>query len=315
MKPTPRRSVPPLSALLAFEHAAAQLSFKRAAADLALSPSAISHQIRGLEDRLGVQLFARGEGAVRLTEAGKTYFSAVSTSLKGLEVATRALMQEREDTPKDLRVSALPFFASAVMLPALGDLDRSGGLGELHLETTHEYVDFETSGVDVAIRLGRDHSAGLRLFPLLEIRAMPVCAPSVARSLKAPGDLARQTLIHIERQPHAWGHWLAEVGAPDLEPARELWVDNVPAALEAAEHGLGVALAMHPLIHGRKDYGSALVAPFGVRTERSQTFYMVCRPERADDKAIAAFRAWLVRAVERLTAPPEQARARIVRLA
>ncbi|HEX5377997.1 MAG TPA: LysR substrate-binding domain-containing protein [Phenylobacterium sp.] len=308
MTSTPRRAVPPLSALLAFERAAAQLSFKRAAADLALSPSAISHQIRGLEDRLGVQLFTRGTGAIRLTAAGKNYFDAVNGSLKRIEHATRALLEDRRDTQATLRVSALPFFASAVMLPAYADLQADGVLGKMRLETSHEYADFESTDIDVAIRLGRDHSAGLKLFPLLEIRGLPVCAPEIRRALTCPRDLAGQTLIHIDRQPHAWSHWLAEVGEPGLTAARDLWVDSVPAALEAAEHGLGVALGMDPLIYGRKDFGRALVAPFAIRTDRSQVFYMVCRPERFEDKPIAAFRNWLVRAVERQTEPPAEDR-------
>ncbi|HEX5378414.1 MAG TPA: LysR family transcriptional regulator, partial [Phenylobacterium sp.] len=230
MSSNPRRFLPPLSALLAFEHAGVQLSFKRAASSLALSPSAVSHQIRNLEDRLGVQLFARREGATRLTEAGERYLEAVSAALKTIESATSAILQERRDFRSELRVSAPPLFTSTVLMPALGDLEAFGVLAKLHLETFRGQGDFESSGVDVAIRLGREQCVGLRLNPLLETHRLPVCAPSLAHGCQSLMDLERQALIHVETQPHAWSRWLADMGEPGLRGARDVWVDSEPAA-------------------------------------------------------------------------------------
>ncbi|HEY0437809.1 MAG TPA: LysR family transcriptional regulator, partial [Phenylobacterium sp.] len=154
MAAAPRRPLPPLSALQAFERAGDRLSFRLAANDLALSPSAISHQIRGLEDLLGIQLFSRARGAIALTDAGRDYFHAVGRSLNELRDATRSLLEHRNDFATDLRIGVTPFFSSAVMLPSLLDLKADGRPWTLHLETADRDVDFEKSGLDVAIRLG-----------------------------------------------------------------------------------------------------------------------------------------------------------------
>src|SRR4029079_9141839 len=120
----PLRAIPPLTALLAFERAATQLSFRRAARDLALSPSAISHQIRGLEQQFGIKLFVRGARAVRLTADGERYLAKVSVALADLQQAGRDLLRQRRDGGGELWISALPFFTSTVLLPALPDFRR-----------------------------------------------------------------------------------------------------------------------------------------------------------------------------------------------
>src|SRR6266478_1725834 len=120
----PLRAIPPLTALLAFERAATQLSFRRAARDLALSPSAISHQIRGLEQQFGIKLFVRGARSVRLTADGERYLAKVSVALASLQEAGRDMLRQRRDGGGELWISSLPFFTSAVLIPALADFKR-----------------------------------------------------------------------------------------------------------------------------------------------------------------------------------------------
>src|SRR5258706_12192562 len=121
MPDLPLRAIPPLTALLAFERAASQLSFRRAARDLALSPSAISHQIRGLEAQFGVKLFVRGARSVRLTADGERYLAKVSIALAALQDAGREMLRHRRDRGGELWISALPFFTTTVLIPALAD--------------------------------------------------------------------------------------------------------------------------------------------------------------------------------------------------
>src|SRR3954462_4483278 len=154
--PSPLRAIPPLTALLAFERAASQLSFRRAARDLSLSPSAISHQIRGLEAQFGVKLFIRGARSVRLTADGERYLAKVSLALTTLQEAGREMMRHRRDRGSELWVSSLPFFTSAVLIPALSDFGRRNPGLTLRIEATHQYADFNSSRVDVAIRYGRE---------------------------------------------------------------------------------------------------------------------------------------------------------------
>ncbi len=300
----PMRAIPPLSALLAFERAASQLSFRRAARDLSLSASAISHQIRGLEAQFGVKLFIRGARMVRLTPDGERYFDKVSAALAALESASKDIMKRSRDHDDELWISALPFFTSTVLLPALPDFNRRNPGLTLRIESTHQYADFNRSNVDVAIRYGREQSSGLKFEPLVEVRGLAVCAPTLVKAgLKTPQDLSQQVLIHLTSQPRAWQVWLREMGIPETEPRGHIWLDSVPAILEAAERGLGVALAMTPLIEARDGFGKTLIAPFDFRTRHSEVMYLVSRREQARDRRIATLRRWILDAVSRFSKP------------
>jgi len=295
---SPLRSIPPLAALLAFERAASQLSFRRAARDLSLSPSAISHQIRGLEEQFGVKLFIRGTRTVRLTPEGERYLAKVSAALATLQEASREMTRQRRDGSGELWISSMPFFTSTVLMPALPEFRRRNPALTLRIEATHQYADFNASRIDVAIRYGREHSAGLKFEPLVEVKGLPVCAPALARgALRRPEDLAGQVLIHLTTQPRAWPAWLKEAGQPHLQARSHLWLDSVPAMLEAAEQGLGVTLAMAPLIRARPGFGKKLLAPFDFMPARGETIYLVSRTEQARDRRIAALRRWIVDAV------------------
>jgi LysR family glycine cleavage system transcriptional activator len=290
------RAIPPLPALLAFERAASQLSFRRAARDLSLSPSAISHQIRGLEEQFGVKLFVRGARSVRLTADGERYFAKVSAA--ALQDAGRDMLRHRRDAHAELWISSLPFFTSAVLIPALPEFKRRNPALTLRIEATHHYADFNASRVDVAIRYGREHSTGLKFEPLVAVKGLPVCAPALVKGgLKTPEDLSRAVLIHLTTQPRAWPAWLKEAGFSHLTPRGHLWLDSVPAMLEAAEQGLGVTLGMSPLIMARPGFGKKLIAPFAFEAAQSETIYLVSRTEQARDRRIAAVRRWIVEAV------------------
>lgn len=295
-----QRLIPPLTALLAFERAATRLSFRSAARDLALSPSAISHQIRGLEQQFGTKLFVRGARSVRLTADGERYLSKVSAALATLQAASHDMLRQRRETSGELWISSLPFFTSAVLLPALPEFKQRHPQMTLRIEATHQYADFTGSRVDVAIRYGREHAAGLKVEPLLQVRGQPVCAPTRLKAgLRRPEDLSREVLIHVTTQPGAWPAWLKEAGLPHLVPRGHLWLDSVPAMLEAAEHGLGVALGMTPLIRTRPGFGKRLVVPFSFETAPGETIYLISRTEQARDRRIAAVRRWIADAVAR----------------
>lgn len=293
-----RHLIPPVTALLAFERAATQLSFRRAARDLSLTPSAVSHQIRGLEEQFGTRLFVRGARSVRLSADGERYLAKVSAALATLRDASRDMQRNRREGSGELWISAMPFFTSTVLLPALPEFTRRHPHLTLRIEATHQYADFNTSRVDVAIRYGRAHASGLKVEPLVEIRGLPVCAPGLVKSgLRAPADLSEAVLIHLTTQPRAWPAWLKEAGLPGLVPRGHLWLDSVPAMLEAAEHGLGVALGMAPLVRARPGFGKTLVAPLAFEPARGETIYLVSRTEQARDRRIAAVRRWINEAV------------------
>ena len=187
-----------------------------------------------------------------------------------------------------------------MLLRSLPEVKRRHPQLTLRIEATHQYADFSGSRVDVAIRYGREHATGLKVEPLVEVRGLAVCTPALVKGgLRTPADLSREVLIHVTSQPRAWPAWLKEAGLPNLTPRGHLWLDSVPAMLEAAEHGLGVALAMAPLIKVRPGFGKRLVAPFAFEPTHHETIYLVSRTEQARDRRIAAVRRWIADAVAR----------------
>ena len=198
------------------------------------------------------------------------------------------MLRQRRDGSSELWISSLPFFTSAVLLPALPDFKRRHPDLTLRIEATHQYADFNASRVDVAIRYGREHSAGLKFEPLVEVKGLPVCAPALVKGgLRTPEDLSRQVLIHLTTQPRTWPAWLKEAGLPQLSRAAISGSTACPAMLEAAEHGLGVTLAMAPLIRARPGFGKKLVAPFDVRGRRTARRSIWCpAPNRRGTAAL-----------------------------
>lgn len=299
MNPGPLRATPQLSALLAFERAAAHLSFRRAAEDLAISPSAVSHQIRALEEYFGVRLFARGSRPLALTAEGADYLGGVGEGLARLDEASRALLRRGRGGHAELRVSAIPYFTQAVILPVLDEFHaRHPGL-TLHVEATQGYGDVAGGEVDVAIRNGREHSAGLRFEPLVDVWLSPVMSADAAAGMARPQDILNHKLIEIRSWPRAWADWFAAAGVSGEPQGGVIKVDTVSDSLHAAELGLGVALGFFPALFARPTFGSALVAPFDI-TSGPSVIYLVTRPENARDRHVEAFRRWMFELAARL---------------
>ncbi len=289
--------LPATSALRAFSSAARWLSFKRAAAELHLSPSALSRQVQGLEAHLGVALFRRLNPGLELTDAGRRYLGEVDAVLARLEAAQR---QFADAAP--LRVSALESFSENWLIPNLPDFEHAHPGIELHIEATLRYADFTRDPVDAAIRFGRGPWEGLHSEPILDLDYFPVCSPalaSAAPALRAPADLARQTLIHVEQTPDAWANWLRDTGVDGLTPRRHVTYDHVGIALSAAASGQGVALSTEILCQRWLDDGR-LCRPLPQRSRSELTYHFVCRPEDLDNPRLTALRDWLV---DRLSTP------------
>lgn len=282
-----RPPLPPLSALRAFEAAARLGSFRDAAAELGVTPSAVSHQVKALEDWLGAAVFARSVRAVRLTELGAALARETGGAFDALAESAAQAKAAGADTR--LRVSALPLFTNVWLVPRLARFAQAHPHVALEIETTNRVVDLHRDDVDVAIRNVFAPTTGLAARKLLDLHAVPLCAPALAATLKTPADLARATLIHISARRAGWDEWLAAAGVGDLKPAGNLSFDTIPSALEAATQGRGVLLGLAPLIWDAP--GVAGLAPlFDLPPLSAGTYFIV---HRRDDRARVVVRAFV----------------------
>ncbi len=281
-----------LLALQAFELAARTGSFKAAAEALHITASAVSHRIAGLERTLGAKLFERGPRGVGLSPAGTALAATTGHAFGDL---SRALARQSSGSRR-LRVSAVPIFASHWLLPRLGQFLADHPEIELQVEASPRMADMEAGLVDVALRYGEGQWPDVSAERIMDLETVPVAAPSLVRRLKlgAPADVARAPLIRVAPFGASWTDWATAAGldAARFERRKGVQVDGMGAALRAAAHGLGVALAFDPVIDSEIRLGALVRVGPGV-TSRGQ-IWLVCRPRERTLPAIRALRRWLL---------------------
>ena len=283
------RNIPPLQFLHGFEAAARLGSFSKAAAELGLSPSAVSHQMRLLEDRIGQALFRRIGRAVHLTDAGRDYQRTVRHSLDQLEAGYRQLAPYRK--PGSVVIYAPRDFAGRWLLPRLGDLIASCLGCEPWIDSSGKPADFQEMEVSIAIRYGAEQPQGLHEIRLAEDCRAPVIAPRPpGRRRLQPLDLRRMTLLHDERQA-GWADWfrLAGVAADDVSAGLDF--SDSDLAMSAAELGLGAALASLALAAPAIAAGR-LAQPFKLTLDARQSWFAVSTDRELSDSSTAAVWRW-----------------------
>ena len=243
-------NLPSLNGLRAFEAAARHLSFTRAAAELNVTQTAISHQIRRLEDQLGLPLFERRNRALALTREAQGYLPAVRAAFEDLRLATARLQRpEREDV---LTVSTTASLAAKWLVSRVAAFQDAHPRIEVRITTSAHLVDFRREQVDMAVRYGRGNWPGLRAQWLMAEDIFPVCSPALLQAekpLRRPEDLAHHTLLHATVSREDWQLWLTAAGLPtSLATRRGLSFDQSFMAIQAAMDGLGVALGRTPYV-------------------------------------------------------------------
>ncbi|HEV7371381.1 transcriptional regulator GcvA [Arenibaculum sp.] len=283
------RRLPPLNALRAFEAAARHMSFTRAADELNVTQAAISHQIKALEETLGVALFRRLNRALQLTAAGQAYLPPLRDAFDQMAEAT-ARLKASENTGQ-LTVSTLASFAGKWLVPRLPRFQhRNPGIDVL-ISTTSQLVDFTHQEVDLAIRFGRGGWAGLRCERLLTEEIFPVCTPALAEGMRTPQDLVKATLLHDDFRI-GWEIWLAAAGVSGVDHRRGTRFTDSSLVLHAALAGQGIGLGRHVLVADDLASGR-LVRLFDI-TLPSEIAYWVVAPERHFERPkVKAFRDWL----------------------
>ncbi|MBW8055061.1 MAG: transcriptional regulator GcvA [Nitrospira sp.] len=296
------RRLPPLNAVHTFEAAARHLSFNRAAEELHVTPSAVSHQVRTLEEFLGVRLFNRLARQVVLTTEGQVYLPPIRAALDQIDSATERVAAAKGSGPLTMSIS--PTFATGWLVPRLSRFQVAHPSIEVRLNLVRsitELVDFSRSDVDLVIRYGDANHAGLRNIRLIVEELVPVCSPALLEGptpLRQPQDLRRATLLHALPRVDQWRQWLKAAGVSGVNAERGPKFHNTPLTLEGALAGMGVALADRRLV-ARELRSGRLVAPFDITLPSESAYYLIYPEEREDDSKIAAFRDWLLGEVAR----------------
>ena len=288
--------LPSLNGLRAFEAAARHMSFTLAASELNVTQTAVSHQIRRLEEELGIRLFIRQNRALSLTTEAKEYLPGIRAAFNDLRLATDRLL--RKDDGNVLTISTLASLAAKWLLPRISDFqDKHPGI-DVRITTSTALVDFRRDGVDAAIRYGRGHWPGLRADWLMADRMFPVCSPELLkgkRPLRRPEDLANHVLLHSSSgNDDDWRLWLTAAGLPtDLSKQPGVTFDLSFMTIQAAIDGLGVAMGRTSYVQDDIAKGR-LVVPFEIELPVDAGFYLVSPDARADSPKLSAFRAWLL---------------------
>jgi len=305
--------LPPLNALRVFEAAARHLSFKEAAAELHITQAAVSHQVKSLEEYLGVELFRRAGRGVQLTEAARGCLPKMREGFDALAAAVEMIRERGAET--ELVITAPPVFTARWLMPRLADFSKREPKIEVRVVASSRMVDAgaldsaaltnnldlrdETSGVE--IHLGSGDYPGYRSDKLFEVSMVLVANADLVKenSLKNPEQLANHVLLHDDAMDlvaggDAWRKWLEAARVADrVDGSRGPHFSSNILSLEAASQKLGVALALKPLVDADIASGR-LCAPFDIEVKPQGSYWLVCPEVIADRPAVASFRRWLL---------------------
>ncbi len=292
------RPLPPLNALRAFESAGRHLSFTKAAAELNVTPAAVGHQIKGLEELLEVRLFRRLTRALRLTEAGQ---AALPTISQGFHQLAQGVEQMRAHSESGvLTISVSPSFGAMWLVPRLERFRIRHPDIEIRIDGTDRLVDIGRDDADVALRYGPGGYSGVRVDRLFGQVNTPVCSPALLEGehpLSQPDDLRHHTLLHIDWKDAeaSWRMWLLAAGLHDIDPTRGPRFSMESMAVQAALDGHGVALIGEMLVSNDLSAGR-LVRPFdpSLSTPLTFSYYLLSAQDSAQQPKVAAFRDWLL---------------------
>jgi len=286
-------TVPPLHLLLAFEACARHASFARAAAELSVTPSAVSHRIRDLEENVGETLFLRRGRSVELTVAGARYLDDVREALERLSRLARPRLGER--TRERLRIVSPPTFARQLLAPRLAAFTAAHGSIDLELSLSIPFSEVKGSDADVEIRFGDGRFAGAVARKLFDEMLFPVASAAYARKLSpygtvAPEDIARAALLRNPRDP--WRAWFAAAGLDVPEPKTGPLFNDLGLLVEAAAQGQGVALARSVLSRAWLD-SRAVVRLSPIEAPSQNAYYVLVTEPNARRPAVRAFVDWI----------------------
>ncbi len=291
------RRLPPLNALRAFEAGARHLSFTRAADELHVTQAAVSHQVKALEEYLGVALFRRMTRRLALTEAGRVLLPVVSDAFERIADTAERLRDDAEE--RGLTVSLTPSFGARWLGQRLGRFWAQHPDIDLKLHHSRRLADFRREEVDMAVRWGCGEWPGLAAEFLMRAGFTPVCSPVLLEGphpLRRPADLVHHTLLH-EEDYEDWAQWLMVAKVEGVDARRGPVIDDPSMLDRATLEGQGVALGRTALI-GEHLAAGRLVRPFSLDLETDYAYYLVYPPQALVRPRVKAFRDFVLAEAE-----------------
>jgi LysR family transcriptional regulator, glycine cleavage system transcriptional activator len=286
--------LPPLNALRCFETAARKGNFTLAADELCLTPSAVSHQIRALEDHLGVLLFSRAGRRMMLTETGQTYFKLTSSALE--TIATARSIVEQTQQRETLCIGVPPDFTTSWLMARLPEFMAEHPHLQLELSTSPRDSGLVERQIDVEIRYGHGKWPTLTAFHLMDDHLVPVCSPNLAtarKPLRTPGDVLKHILIYTGNRPINWRHWGEQFDVSGIEGAASMEIDRCALAVRAAIEGIGIALESRLSVESEIRAGK-LITPLSECVCDEEAYYLVSRKTGNEVPKVRRFREWIV---------------------
>ena len=313
MRMPTHRSLPPLNSLRAFEAAARHRSIRKAALELHVTPAAISQQVKGLEDYLGVQLFVRSNRGLILTQEAEASIAKLGEGFAALAGAVD-LMHTRKQVNR-VRVGAAPSFAGKWLSPRVNRFFDAYPDTDVHIAADAQFIDprqseadnafrrimLESADFDIAVRFGSGQYPGWQVDKLFDVVATPLCSPRLlagALPLRTPDDLRRHTLLHddtisFEQGGIDWNTWLNAADVDDIDTSRGAHFNHAVLGLEAAIDGVGVVLS-YPALASLDIARGRLVAPFELQVPVEFAYYAVSAEAAQVSPRVTAFRTWLL---------------------
>jgi LysR family glycine cleavage system transcriptional activator len=293
----PRRDLPPLRALTAFEAAARLGSFRLAAGELGITRSAVSHQVKSLEQHLGLQLFRRDARRAELTQSGQFYYPAIRDAFDQIESQTRTLRPPAVDN--ELTIQVYVTVALKWLIPRLHDFERRFPDMKVRLSTAYFDWDFDETNVDAGLILARNKSPNHYYRPLFRSLLTPVCAPQLltgANAIRTAQDLKKHKLLYVYTAEEDWHLWLAAAGVKGIQLSDRLAFDSYILAQEAAIEGRGVAMTIGPFATDEIATGR-LAQPFELMVPHRHQWQFACAAEHRMQPKIRRLEDWLIKQV------------------
>ena len=293
-----KHRMPSLNILRVFESAARHLSFKNAAEELCITPPAVSHQIRTLEQQFGVPLFKRLNRSLKLTKDGQAYFYKVQKSLQQLQSATDELIAKKEKFT--FVINSVPMVISALLAPFIHEFQEHHPDINIQMDSAPNMMDFAVKDLDVAIRRTKGEESDLIYVPIFKIEITPICRhdyfdmnPSVNLN-----TLENSRLIRVTSDKSNWPHWLNEWHF-EAPAGNELLLSSFRSAIESVRSGAGIGMGYKPMINKLLKEGEIII-PFPNKISSYSEAYLVYRLKDKNKPIINAFEIWLKTIVKKL---------------